>query len=162
MMGWVFWTRFGHGRTLGKDDCQSFWMAIWFMKKNKKNTLTAVDGHLSMKRHTTTNQSTVSMMGGDCVMRFDCGGTCGGAIYVVWGGEWGNKKFKKKISLWPSAANGWRFNTTTDQNTQAWWMEYHTRRETWQGCERSAISSILGQSSWEEVKKWNKIDECTN
>ena len=51
-------------------------------------------------------------------------------------------------------------NTTTTNEKYADTMEGdHTGHEFWLGHEGSTIASILGQSSWEDVKKWNKIDE---
>ncbi len=38
-----------------------------------------------MKKHTTTNQSTVPVMGGSCVARFDLGRTCGGDNFTSFG-----------------------------------------------------------------------------
>ena len=38
-----------------------------------------------MKKYTTTNQSTVSVMGGGCVTRFDLSGTCGGGNFTSFG-----------------------------------------------------------------------------
>ena len=38
-----------------------------------------------MKKHTTTNQSTVSVMGGGCVTIFDLGGTCEGDNFTSFG-----------------------------------------------------------------------------
>jgi len=46
----------------------------------KKTHSAAVDGHQTTKRHTTTNRSTVPMMGGVCVTRCDRGRTCGEAL----------------------------------------------------------------------------------
>jgi hypothetical protein len=78
-MGRIFGTRFGRDRTLGGKDYPSISTAIRATKnKMKKIHLAAVEGHLTMKKHTTTNQSTVSVMGGGCVTRFDLIGTCGG------------------------------------------------------------------------------------
>ena len=49
-----------------------------------------------MKKHTTTNHSTVSVMGGGCVTRFDLGGTCGGDDFTSFGAaNRGNKKLRK-------------------------------------------------------------------
>ena len=42
-------------------------------KQNEKIHLAAVEGHLTMKKHTTTNQKTVLVMGGGFMTRFDLG-----------------------------------------------------------------------------------------
>ena len=49
-----------------------------------------------MKKHTTTNQSTVLVMGvgGGCVTRFDLGGTCGGDDFTSFGAA--NEATKKR------------------------------------------------------------------
>ena len=44
-----------------------------------------MEGHLTMKKHTTTNHSTVVVMGGGCVTRFDLGGTGGGDDFTSFG-----------------------------------------------------------------------------
>ena len=54
-------------------------------KYNEKIHSAAVEVHLTMKKHTTTNQSTVSVMGGGCVTRFDLGRTCGGDDFTSFG-----------------------------------------------------------------------------
>ena len=62
-------------------------------KYNDKLHLAAVDGRLLIKRHMTTNQITVSVIGGGFVTRIDRGRSCGGGLFrVVWGCECGNKK----------------------------------------------------------------------
>jgi len=38
-----------------------------------------------MKKHTTNNHSTVSVMRGDCVTRFDLSGTCEGDDFTSFG-----------------------------------------------------------------------------
>jgi hypothetical protein len=80
-------------------------MAILFIKKNEKIHSAAVDGHQLMKKHTTTNQNTVSVIGGCFVTRIDRGQTLGGIFHVVWGCECGNKKNLIKKSVrglrWP-------------------------------------------------------------
>ena len=54
-----------------------------------------------MKKYTTTNQSTVSVMGGGCVTRFDLDGTCeGDDIFVekqVGRSPFGTKKRSTEI-----------------------------------------------------------------
>jgi hypothetical protein len=71
-------------------------------KNNEKIHLAAVEGHLTMKKYTTTNQSTVSVMGGGCVTRFDLDGTCGGDdIFVerqVGRSPFGTKKRSTEIT----------------------------------------------------------------
>jgi hypothetical protein len=49
-------------------------------KYNDKLHLAAVDGHLLIKRHTTTNQITVSVIGGGFVTRCDRGSMCVGGV----------------------------------------------------------------------------------
>ncbi len=48
-----------------------------------------------MKKHTTTNHSTVSVMGGGCVTRFDLGGICGGDDFTSFGATNEATKTKK-------------------------------------------------------------------
>jgi len=55
----------------------------------------AVEGHLTMKKYTTTNHSTVSVMGGGCVTRFDLSGTCGGDDYTSIGVGMRQQKLRK-------------------------------------------------------------------
>ncbi len=45
----------------------------------------AVDGHQMMKRHTTTNQKTVSVMGGSIMTNWDLGGTYRGDDFPLFG-----------------------------------------------------------------------------
>jgi hypothetical protein len=69
---------FGGGGGLGlkrEDDYPSFSTAIRATKNIKKIHTVAVDGHQMMKRHTTTNQKTVSVMGGGIMTNWDRGGT---------------------------------------------------------------------------------------
>ena len=54
-----------------------------------------MEGHLTMKKHTTTNQNTVSVMGGGCVMRFDLGGMCGWDDFTSFGAVNEATKIKK-------------------------------------------------------------------
>ena len=44
-----------------------------------------MDGHLLVKRHTTINQITVSVIGGGVVTRYDHGGMCGGDYFMLFG-----------------------------------------------------------------------------
>ena len=65
-----FLTRFCLSGTLGEDNYQSFSMAIQAIKNiMKKIHSVAIDGHQMMKRHVTTNQKTVLVMGGGIMMR---------------------------------------------------------------------------------------------
>ncbi len=54
-----------------------------------------MEGHLTMKKHTTTNQSTVSVMGGGCVTRFDLIGMCGGDDFMSFGRQMRQQQTKK-------------------------------------------------------------------
>ncbi len=54
-------------------------------KYNEKIHSVAVDGHQTMKRHMTTNQKTVSVMGGGVMTRCDHGGTYGGEDFMSFG-----------------------------------------------------------------------------
>ena len=56
-----------------------------------------MDGHQLMKKHTTTNQNTVSVIGGGFVMRIDRGQTCGGGYFMSYGAvNVGTKNLIKK------------------------------------------------------------------
>jgi hypothetical protein len=54
-----------------------------------------MEGHLTMKRHTTTNQSTVSVMGGGVITRCDHGRTYGVTISRCLGRQMMRQKIKK-------------------------------------------------------------------
>ncbi len=55
---------------LGEDNHQSFSMAIQAIKNiMKKIHSVTIDGHQMMKRHVTTNQKSVLVMGGGIMMR---------------------------------------------------------------------------------------------
>ena len=55
----------------------------------------AVDGHQMMKRHMTTNQKTVSVMGGGIMTRWDHGGTYRGDDFPSFGAVNDATKIKK-------------------------------------------------------------------
>ena len=79
---------FGGGGGLGikrEDDYPSFSTAIRATKNIKKIHTVAVDGHQMMKRHTTTNQKTVSVMGGGIMTNWDRGGTYRGDDFPSFG-----------------------------------------------------------------------------
>ena len=82
----------------------------------------------------------------------------GGQFYVVWGGEWGDKKLRKENDRGLRQPPNDKFDTTTNQNKQAQRRGAIIGRETWRGREGGSIESISGWSSSEEDKKRNKIE----
>ena len=90
-----------------------------------------MEGHLTIKKHTTTNHSTVSVMGGGCVTRFDLGGTCGGDDFTSFGAA--NEATKNKEN---KSDRGLRrqpdddFTQQPTKNMQARWRGDHTGRAT--------------------------------
>ena len=78
----------------------------------------AVEGHLTMKKHTTTNQSTVLVMGGGCVTRFDLGGMCVGDDFTSFGAANEATKAKKINQIVVLAAAGQRFTQQPTKNIQ--------------------------------------------
>ena len=64
-------------------------------KSNGKINSVAVHGHQKLKRHTTTNQMTVSVMGGGVIRRCDCGKTYGAIISRRLGRRMMRQKYKK-------------------------------------------------------------------
>ncbi len=79
---------FGGGGGLGlkqEADYPSFSTVIRATKNIKKIHTVAVDGHQMMKRHTTTNQKTVSVMGGGIMTNWDRGGTYRGDDFPSFG-----------------------------------------------------------------------------
>jgi hypothetical protein len=79
---------FGGGGGLGlkrEADYPLFSTAIRAMKNIKKIHTVAVDGNQMMKRHTTTNQKTVSVMGRGIMMNWDRGGMYKGDNFPSFG-----------------------------------------------------------------------------
>ncbi len=70
-----------------------------------------------MKKHTTTNQKTVSVMRGDVMMRCDHGGTYGGDNFTSFGAaNEATKKLRKKTDCGLRGPPDDKFDTTTNQN----------------------------------------------
>ena len=75
--------------------------------------------------------------------------------------RWQKIEINKSVrGLWEPLVDD--FTQQPTKNTRERQRGYHIGRATWRGREESANSSILGRSSWEDAKKWIKIDECTN
>ena len=79
-----------------------------------------MDGHLLVKRHTTINQITVSVIGGGVVTRCDRGRMCGGDYFTSFGAVNEGGKIKQTsvrgLSRWPPDED---FTQQPTKNTQA-------------------------------------------
>ena len=79
-----------------------------------------MNGHRLIKRHTTTNQITVSVIGEGFVTRFDRGSMCGGGYFTSFGAVNEGGKIKQTsvrgLSRWPPDED---FTQQPTKNTQA-------------------------------------------
>ena len=87
-----------------------------------------MEGHLTMKKHTTTNHCTVLVMGGGCVTRFDLGGMCGGDNFTSFGATneaTKNEENKSDRGLWRQPDDD--FTQQPTKNMQARWRGDHEK-----------------------------------
>ena len=163
-MGRVFWTRFGRGGMLEEDNYPSFWMAICFMT-NKVKKYTRWLWTATYRWNDTQQPTNVQyrwlgdFLGRDATAEERVGGENSR--------RFGRQMRRQKIEINKSVHGLWEplvddFTQQPTKNTRERQRGYHIGRVTWRGREESANSSILGRSSWEDAKKWIKIDECTN